>query len=208
MSDTVNKRVTVDCNGDFIHVEGRIWYSILGFVPDNANVCTDINTNNAQLGQIIVTCMQNSQELTKEEWATMFGTNTKDYINLIAQKYEKQYLKLIQECRYKNKQSLCKNMMACTVISDVGTIVIKSTLHSKLDVWEGTDENCKIALLSPPAILGATVRYAFSRCKGKGPYAKGAEIVTKALFPNGVPNSLEEYLESGDPNYEKWLVRE
>ena len=79
--------------------------------------------------------------------------------------------------------------------------------HIKLDSWEGTDEKIEIQYDSPAEILGAIVRFAFTKCKGKGPYAKGVEIVSKALFPDGVPNSLEEYLESIDQNYEQWIVK-
>jgi hypothetical protein len=97
-------------------------------------------------------------------------------------------------------------MMSCHIEVNDGVIIINACNHTKLDTWEGSGNDIKISSSAPPHVIGAVVRYAFSRCKGKGPYAKGAEIVTKALFPNGVPASLEEYLESVDKDYKKWLI--
>jgi hypothetical protein len=96
-----------------------------------------------------------------------------------------------------------KSMMICSVKSDGVTTTIEASKHIKLHSWECTEYSFQLSSYSPPELLGAAVRFAFTRCRGNG-----VDVVTKALFPNGVPNSLEEYLESVDPNYEKWLMRE
>jgi hypothetical protein len=47
--------------------------------------------------------------------------------------------------------------------------------------------------------VGAAVRFAFTLCEGQG-----ADIVAKALFTDGIPNSLGEYLATIDKDYKKW----
>jgi hypothetical protein len=109
----------------------------------------------------------------------------------------------------KSKSVGFKNMMHVSVyLENKKNLRFFSTIHEGLTGWDFLDKENDIYILygSPPEIIGAAVRYAFTRCKGKGPYAKGAEIVTKALFPDGVPNSLEEYLESIDKDYKRWLI--
>ncbi len=122
-------------------------------------------------------------------------------------KVEERDIKLIEKYGIKNEKCSYKNMTPYTIWDyDDSILELSFPNHVKLTIWEGTDNIIKIRYDAPEEIIGVTVRYAFSRCKGNGPYAKGAEIVTKALFPEGVPNSLKEYLESVDKDYRKWLI--
>jgi hypothetical protein len=203
MSKITSKRAFCYCNGDFIFVKGDIWCSILRFVISKIDL--SIRSNNYDIGKALTECLENSKELLNDEWDAIYGTDDQAFIDLFRIENEKEDNILLQKYGYKNRNALYKNMMDCPIDIEGSVVTISIYNHTKLDTWEGTDENFKISLLSPPAIIGATVRYAFSRCNGKGPYAKGADIVSKALFPGGVPNSLEEYLKSIDNDYKKWL---
>ena len=206
MSD-IKKRMTIHCNGDFIDITGRIGCSILGDTPDSTKKEIPTSSNNNDFGNALEVCLNNSKELTNDEWDAAYGTDDQKFYDSMIKKYEEYTIELVKKYGYKSKTVLYKNMMSCHIEVEGHVMVINIYNHIKLDVWEGTDNSIKISYNSPSEIIGAAVRYAFSRCKGKGPYAKGAEIVTKALFPDGVPNSLEEYLESINKDYKQWLVK-
>jgi hypothetical protein len=53
------------------------------------------------------------------------------------------------------------------------------------------DFKFSIPSTSPPEVIGAAVKYSIARCTGKG-----ADLVAKKLFPNGVPETFEDYLAS------------
>jgi hypothetical protein len=98
---------------------------------------------------------------------------------------------VLRKYNYKNKSELYKYMMNCSAMLEDGKIIIGSTKH-KAGGWEGM-HSCDIIISSssPPEIIGAAVKYAIARCTGKGAYE-----VAKKLFPDGVPDTFDDYLDS------------
>ncbi|MDR0695643.1 MAG: CdiI family contact-dependent growth inhibition immunity protein [Holosporales bacterium] len=204
MGKNIRKRASVQCNGDFISLKGEQWWSILYSTTSIKEI--SIFTENNLVGKSLIECLDKSKELTNEEWDKMFGTDYQGYLNTSDPKMSAHNAALIQKYNYSDRNALYKNMMDCPIEIKNDLMTIDIYNHTKLDIWEGSGDSIQISASAPPEIIGAAVRYAFSRCRGKGPYAKGAEIVTKALFPNGAPDSLEKYLESVDKDYKKWLI--
>ena len=202
----IKRRMTAKCNGDFIFIKGWITCTILAASIDEAKKDISIDSTNEVIGKNLIFCLKQSKELTNDEWDFIYGSNDQQFMESMEKEADKENINFVQKYLYKDDTALKKNMMACWIDSELGKLTISSSAHTKLTTWDWADYNIKIYNDAPPEIIGAAVRYAFSKCIGKGAYAKGAEIVTKALFPDGVPNSLEEYLESIDPDYKKWLV--
>jgi hypothetical protein len=95
---------------------------------------------------------------------------------------------------YKNKKALFKNIQHCYVdLHEDQNIKISSTEHDKLEGWGATVKDYKIHIPanSPSKAIGAAVKYSIARCNGKG-----ADLVAKKLFPDGVPDTFDDYLAS------------
>jgi hypothetical protein len=94
---------------------------------------------------------------------------------------------------YKNKKAMFKNMQSCSAEMDAKTIVVSPWKHDNLEGWDGMDKSFDLIIPSSshPEVIGAAVRYSIARCTGKG-----ADLVAKKLFPNGVPDTFEDYLQS------------
>ncbi len=208
MSNKITKRMALQCNEKLLQITGGITCTILGDFIESAQKELSLPVENLILGNAIKICLENSKELTGEEWAAQYGTNCQEFSDSMGKKVEERDAEIMREYGFKDEKALYKNMMYSSILNYENIFEINSFSHIKLTVWDWTDDKIRVSQDVPPELLGATVRYAFSRCKGKGPYAKGAEIVTKALFPEGVPNSLEEYLESVNKDYRKWLIYE
>ena len=201
------KKMRLRCNEKLIYIYGGITCTILGDLIESAQKELPLPLDNLDLGNAVKVCLENSKELSGEEWVAKYGADTNSFLESMRKKVEEREAKLIETYGYKNKKDFYKNVMDCWVDAYEDKFLEISLLkHIKLDSWEGTDEKIEVQYDLPAEILGAIVRFAFTKCKGKGPYAKGVEIVSKALFPDGVPNSLEEYLESVDPDYGKYLL--
>jgi hypothetical protein len=171
--------------------------------PENPPTYLDIRVNNKSVGISILDAINLSRDLSESKYDKLFTRE------LMKERYDDYIRTMCSKSGYKSKNSGFKNMMHVSIyLEDVKNLRILPTIHEGLTGWDFLSNESNIFILyeSPPEIIGAAVRYAFSRCKGKGPYTNGAEIVTKALFPDGVPSSLEEYLESIDKDYKKWLI--
>ncbi|MDR0695686.1 MAG: CdiI family contact-dependent growth inhibition immunity protein [Holosporales bacterium] len=191
------KRGFVDCSGIFLHVAGKKWCGLGGYYSTKGtNEYIEIDSSNKILGFTINKSLDESinlpysQEIMKE--LELEGKEDGES--------QLEYLKKVYGS--KKISSIGKNLMHCSLVRKNERIDI-SPWERVRNGWDGLDEKYDITLKSDviPELLGATVRYAFTRCRGKG-----LDIVTKALFPHGVPNSLDEYLESVDPDYKKWLI--
>lgn len=205
----ITKRMSVNCNELYLESVGGITCTLLGDDVESAQRELILPVDNYVLGEAIKTCLENSKELTNDEWDAIYGTNDNEFYKSMQEKMEARSASQIEKYGYKSEKAMYKNMMSCPIfVYDDSVIDICPWRHIKLTVWEGMDTEIKVRYDTPIEILGAVVRYAFTKCQGKGPYAKGVEIVTNVLFPNEVPASLEEYLESIDQNYDKWLIKE
>ncbi len=200
--------MSLQCNEKLLEINGGITCTIIGDLIDSAQKKLPHPFDNLTLGLAVKTCLENSRELTGQEWVEKYGTNTKAFYESMAKKIDERDAETIQEYGFKDEKALYKNMMRCSITVYENFEVELSILdHEKLELWRGQDFNIKIRYDSPDEILGATVRYALAKCRGKGSYAKGAEMVSKILFPEGVPDSVEEYLASINQDYEKWLIK-
>lgn len=205
----ITRRLSVHCNEHFVDIVGGATCTILYDIKGESHRELILPVDNYVLGEAIKTCLENSKELTGDEWVNKYGSNTKEFYKSMQEKMEARSASQIEKYGYKSEKTMYKNMNSCPLdVYDEDIIQILPFIHEKLTVWGCPDISIKIRYDTPIEVLGAVVRYAFTKCQGKGPYAKGVEIVTNVLFPNEVPTSLEEYLESVDQNYDKWLIKE
>ena len=204
----LTKNMSLQCNEKLLGITGGITCTIIGDLIGSAQKKLPHPFDNLTLGLAVKTCLENSKELTVPEWDEKYGTDDKAFYESMAKKIDERDAETIQEYGFKDEKALYKNMMRCTIWEfDDTELEIRSSFHERLEVWDSGDFKVKIRYDSPDEILGATVRYALAKCRGKGSYAKGAEMVSKILFPEGVPDSVKEYLASINPDYEKWLIK-
>lgn len=114
-----------------------------------------------------------------------------------------QFYSLQRQYGYKTKNDMYKNMMFCDLRLSNNKLTISPWKRKGPEAWNGMDEEHKIIIRFPipDELLGAAIRFAFTRCVGSG-----AIKVAKLLFPTGIPESLDEYLASVNPNYKNWLI--
>ena len=111
-----------------------------------------------------------------------------------AARYQEWLQKMMKEYEYKTKTALLKNMQHVSVENDGKFIMFSSLYHLTTDSWGDPDGKTpsvkmKIPSTSSVEVIGAAVRYAIGNCQGKG-----ADFMRKLLFPEGKPDTLEEYL--------------
>ena len=191
-----SKNGTSYCNGEFISIEGRISWGCY-YSTEGARLYRSCNSTVNLVGESTLEALRKSKEVNAVEGKIMFTDEKR------LSEYKKQLEYEMTTYNYKTETALYKNMMSCSISDDGERIEISPRFHRKSDIFEGLDAkyNIYISSDSPPEIIGAALKFAFTRCKGKG-----VDVVTKALFPDGTPNSLEGYLESVDPDYKKWLI--
>jgi hypothetical protein len=93
----------------------------------------------------------------------------------------------------KNEAAIYKNMQYCSARLEDDTLIISPKNHSSTRGWDGMDKSFDLIIpsSSSPETIGAAVKYSIARCTGKG-----ADLVANKLFPDGVPDTFEKYLES------------
>jgi hypothetical protein len=112
---------------------------------------------------------------------------------LIDERYLQWIENVLRKYNYKNKSAIYKIMQWCSAEMSNNLIIIKSSKHGHIDRWDGTHNDYKITISSSssPEVIGAAVKYSIARCTGKG-----ADLVAKKLFPDGVPDTFDDYLKS------------
>jgi hypothetical protein len=184
----MKKEASIECNLDFIRVCTVSCGIQVGRDPKFASLDFSINENIVLLGDSLLTAISRSRSL---------GPEDDDYllISWTAQKeiYKSEVEETIKKYNYKNKKSLFKNMQSCSVEMEDKSITISPWNHEKLDSWYGINKNfiITISATSSSEIIGAAVKYSIARCTGRG-----ADLVAKKLFPDGVPDTFENYLRS------------
>jgi hypothetical protein len=102
---------------------------------------------------------------------------------------------IMRKYGYKSEIAIYKNMQSCSAILKDASITISPSNHCSTKGWDGMDK--KFATVIPcdssPEVIGAAVKYSIARCTGKG-----ADLVAKKLFSDGVPETFEDYLKSLD----------
>lgn len=111
--------------------------------------------------------------------------------NLENTKYKNDLENEFRKFKYKNKTSLYKNMQYCLADLKNDQITISYSKHSALESWNFMASRFDLIIpsSSAPEITGAAVKYSIARCTGKG-----ADLVAKKLFPDGVPETFDDYL--------------
>lgn len=112
---------------------------------------------------------------------------------------DKRYHETIENMRvkydYKTKSVLLKNMQMLAISCDTENEThFKSWQHKNGDHWSGGDKKdpaleFAIPSLSSVEVVGAAAKYAIGNCRGKG-----ADLIREILFPEGQPETFEEYL--------------
>ena len=103
---------------------------------------------------------------------------------------EKIYKVRSKEATFKRMQ---KNMQNVAVRKDMNNIKFKSLIHDRYGGWGSTKDNPAIEFSipssSPVDVVGAAAKYAIGNCRGKG-----ADLIRGILFPEGQPETFEDYL--------------
>ena len=112
----------------------------------------------------------------------------------VAERYKEWVQRVMKEYKCKTKKALFQNMQSVSVDQDNDCIEFSSSYHLTIDSWGNPDGKTpsirfKIPTNSTPEIIGAAVKYAIGNCRGKG-----ADFMRNLLFPDGQPETLEEYL--------------
>jgi hypothetical protein len=181
MIDDDYKCGSIDCNGDFLWISGvkRCGYGFISSKDNNTYLnltCTKNELGNAVNNALSKTV---SYEYSKE---------IDDF--------------LMEEARIDKKETdLYRNMMSCSITLHNKTLEIAPSKQVR-GGWNGLGVESHMLLKSDASaeLIGAAACFAFTRCQGKG-----RDIVINALFPDGKPNSLEEYLASVNSDYKKWV---
>jgi hypothetical protein len=184
----MRKEASIKCNLDFIRIYTVSWGIHTCRDPKFDSLDFSINENIALLGDSLIIAINRSRALTSEDddYFLLSWTGQKDV-------YKSEVEKTIKKYNYKNKKSLFEYMQSCSMEMDDKNIKISSTKHDKLEGWGSTVKDYKLPIPadSPPEIIGAAVKYSIARCTGKG-----ADLVANKLFPDGVPDTFEDYLKS------------
>ena len=109
------------------------------------------------------------------------------------ERYKEWVKRVMKEYKYKTKRALFQNMQHVSVEQNEEQIIFEPTNHESIDGFSGDgmseDLNVVIPANSSPEIIGAAVKYAIGNCRGKG-----ADFMRNLLFPEGQPETLDEYL--------------
>jgi hypothetical protein len=188
----------VDCNYKFFGYRSNKWCGYGGYYSTKGTeIYCPINCANKELGIALNESLFKSIHLR-------YSKEIEDFLREDGKKNaEEQFQYLQQKYGYKTKNDMYKNMMSCSLDLSDGRLKISPMKRKSPGAWNGLGDEYDIIVQSDALsdIIGAAVRFAFTRCQGKG-----RDVVVKALFPDGEPNSLEEYLASVNPDYQKWLI--
>ena len=136
------------------------------------------------------------KKLTREDILKKYPDQEMFEIAACMERYKDWQQRMMKEYEYKTKTALLKNMQHVSVENDSDSITFSSLWHLTTDSWGDPDGKTpsvemKIPFDSSVEVIGAAVRYAIGNCQGKG-----ADFIRKLLFPDGQPETFEQYLES------------
>ncbi|MDR2107632.1 MAG: CdiI family contact-dependent growth inhibition immunity protein [Holosporaceae bacterium] len=123
----------------------------------------------------------------------MYDENGRSIIELVRGIDNPKIEDILKKYNYKNKTAMFSSMQSCTAETDGDIITLSPSKHGNSDSWEGMPSSYDIIIpsSSAPEVIGAGVKYAIASCTGKG-----ADQVAGKLFPDGVPDTFDDYLES------------
>ena len=136
---------------------------------------------------------EKKMDITDEEWRDLKPDRWLLTPVAAAERYKEWVQRVMKAYKYKTKKALFQNMQHVSVEQNEEHIIFESTNHESIDGFSGDgmseDLNVVIPANSSPEIIGAAVKYAIGNCRGKG-----ADFMRNLLFPEGQPETLEEYL--------------
>ncbi len=110
---------------------------------------------------------------------------------LVEERGEKWMAYLAENYKIKTANALYKNMQIvdCELVD--GVMSFFPNLHKVLRGWERCPKELQIHIpsSSPVEVVGAAAKYAIGNCRGKG-----ADLIREILFPEGQPETFEDYL--------------
>lgn len=180
----MKKCVHIDFNGDFWKfvptVDARICHRIS---EQQINTIADINLRS------IAECLLKVIDLSKPLQPSDPGFENFPPKKFLG--YDDWVKNMIKIYGCKNETAIYKNMQSCSVTVENGITTISPSNHSTIRGWDGMDPKFDLAIpaSSSQEIIGAAVKYSIARCTGRG-----ADLVAKKLFPDGVPETFDDYL--------------
>lgn len=118
-----------------------------------------------EMGQAVGSALRCSRFLSANE--------AKLFLNLdrVKKDYEAWVSTLLMHYGYPTRKDLFKGMLSCSIESVGELVEIRPTVHEKLEAWsgDGIDESLYVHIPSSAdaSNLGAGLRLAFTRCKGR-----------------------------------------
>jgi hypothetical protein len=210
----MEKEACIYCNGDFIEICTMSRCSIYHRDPLGNDFYFLLNEESEILGNALISALEKSRDLSstqdeKREFTenapdTMSGKLREWYDsyherwlnnkperrlfeeNLERKRYSEWVDNILKHYGYKNEKSLFKNMQLCSIAKCDEKMIFLP--YGKREASQN-DFKFTITSSSPPSVIGAAVKYSIARCTGKG-----ADLVAKKLFPDGVPDTFEDYL--------------
>ena len=123
------------------------------------------NASDDEMGQALGAALGSSRFLSAHE--------AKLFLNLdrVKKDYEAWVSMLLTRYGYASRKDLFKGMLNCAVESVGELIEIRPTVHEKLEAWSGEDIDESLYIHIPSnadaSTLGAGLKLAFTRCKGR-----------------------------------------
>jgi hypothetical protein len=188
----IKKYCSLHYNIDFLEINTRsicpCLSNIIAEDPKGMEIYIKDISNNKEIGESILKVLSKSRVLDAN------SPDVDDFLfSSIGKRYNADINCKMQKYDYKTKTAMLKNMQLCYVEQTSETITFIPLKHDKLEGYEGMDKifNVMISTDSSPETIGAAVKYSIARCTGKGAY-----LVAKKLFPNGIPDTFDDYLKS------------
>lgn len=162
-------------NGHFYCISTRSGYGGgMHIDPKGAQHLLSIEASHAELGVALLDSLCRSRFVVARPRSDVllhpevqFDEELSDP-KLSHQRYEEWVEAMMSRFGYKTRRALFKDMHACDIELDRGSITIRPNRHERLEAW-GRDkgdgiENVVIPVGSSPTEIGAALKLAFSRC--------------------------------------------
>lgn len=142
-------------------------YNILEKDFDAGEHILETGCSNQFLGSAARDALNQSREIPLDEVDAFHDAEKADY------RYKAWIEATIKRLGYRSKRALFDRMHRCGIRLADGVITIRPSNHDRLEGWsgEGIDEDDYVVIpeKSTPEEIGAAVRLAFTRCRGRGP---------------------------------------
>ena len=208
---TIKQYAGIVCNEKFLEIDTGSYSGWVTDDPMGEDIYLKPLADFKTVGESLLKAFAKSRDVSiskEDRQALIDGKVTRQWINekypgrewttpvACAARYQDWLQRMIKEYEYKTKTALLKNMQHVSVENDGELITFSSLWHLTTDSWGNPDGKTpsvemKIASTSSLEVIGAAVRYAIGNCQGKG-----ADFIRELLFPDGQPETFEQYLES------------